>query len=209
VLDRLLPAAARVFVEGVTAFEVQTVRLGVHAHSAIERLDENIDAPRDVVGQHALKIENLAGVALVRVSPQVHVGGHLDQLRRDSHAPAAVSHSAFHDGVHVQLAPDLLDALLRSTVARYGGARGHADCAGLDQIGNQRVGQPIGKVLLFGISREILERHHRERRNARGGRPVRHPPPRFADAGSRFSNHDALVRLMDEIFAQVYPGVVQ
>ena len=104
--DRLLPAPARVLVEGVASFQIQTVRFGVHDPRAIERLHENIDAPGDIGGDFALEIENLADVAFVRLCPQVHVRGNLDQLRRDPHAASGVGHGTFHDRVDVQLPAD-------------------------------------------------------------------------------------------------------
>ena len=84
-----LPALARVLVERVASFQVQTVRLRLHDRGRSSGFTKIVDPPGDVGRDRALEIENLADVAFVGLGPQVHVGGHLDQLRRDPHAVAA------------------------------------------------------------------------------------------------------------------------
>ena len=45
----------------------------------------------------------------------------LDQLRRDTDLVAGAQHGAFYYGIHVQLASDLRQRLVRSFVYDYGG----------------------------------------------------------------------------------------
>ena len=79
-------------------------------------------------------------------------------------SPACVT-VPFHHGVDVQLPPDLLDALLRPEVPHHRGARRDAEGPDLREIGDQGIGQAVGKVLLFGIAGEVLQRDDRERRD--------------------------------------------
>ena len=110
-------------VERVPPLQVEAVRLGLDdARRSSGRTD--IDPPGDVGRERALKIEDLADVAFVGVSPQVHVGRHLDQLRGHSHAAAGAGDGTLNDRVDVQLASDLLDRLPGPTVLHHRRARG-------------------------------------------------------------------------------------
>ena len=121
----------------VPSLQVQPVRLRVHDSRQMRGPHHDVDPAGDVGGDVALQVEDLAEIALVDLGPEVHVGGNLNELRRDPHAAAGSRHGPLDDRVDVQFAPDLGDAPLRPLVAHHRGAGRDSKAAHLDQIGDQ------------------------------------------------------------------------
>src|SRR4051812_40216167 len=102
---------------------------------------------RDLPGDRALKLQSVADAALVTLGPHVSFVPDADQLRRDSQAPAATAHTAFQYITHVELAPDVMDALCGSFEQHAGRPRDHAQprAAALAQLCRGLFSQPVAE----------------------------------------------------------------
>src|SRR5204863_6516037 len=81
----------------------------------------------------------------------------------DPHAAHAVRlappHGALEEILHLELAPDLVQRLLRATVLRAAGARGHPESANGREAASHLVRHAVGEVLVIRAPR-VLEREH-------------------------------------------------
>ena len=87
---------------------------------------------------------------------------HLDELGGNPDALVAEPYASLQDVTHVQLASDLIHALVRVLVSHGRGARDHAQARGLQlaQLGDRFFGEPVREVILLGIVTQVLEREH-------------------------------------------------
>jgi hypothetical protein len=106
------------------------------------------------------------------VRPEVAVGARLDQLSGDADAVARSRDGALDDGIDAQLSGDLGQRPAGALVLHDGSTRDHSQRRKLPEIGNELIGHAIRKVLVGCVTREVLERQHRDRLNKIQGNPT-------------------------------------
>ena len=114
-------------------------------------------------------------VTLERLGPYDRARGSADQFRRDSNPIACPKHRPFDNRVDLQLPRDGGRGLRGRSVLHDRTWRDHAQSAGRRQVGNELLGHPVRKVLLFGIAGQVLEWQNRNGSNLAwsAGRPPR------------------------------------
>jgi hypothetical protein len=87
-------------------------------------------------------------------------GGAVDQLRGDPHAAAGLAHAAFEHMADLQLPRDLWHVDVLALEREGGIARGDPQRGDLGEVGDDVLGDAIGKILLLGIAAHVGEREH-------------------------------------------------
>jgi hypothetical protein len=121
----------------------------------------------DPAGDLVLHREQVFGVAVEALGPQIRRGFGVDQLGVDTDARAELADAAFQHVMHAQFAADLL-RVGSLALERQGGATGDNEHA-LDarQVGGQVLGQGVGEILLLGVVRQVHERQDDDRQARR------------------------------------------
>ena len=123
----------------------------------------------------ALQVEHVLDLPVVAVGPQHLIRPRRDELHRDTHALADEERRTLEDRVHAQLARNLRQGLLDPLVLHGRRARDDPQRLQAREFRDQRLGHPVGEVLLGAVARNIVERKHRQRTDVvpprrRGGR---------------------------------------
>ena len=89
----------------------------------------------------------------------------VDQMHRDSNPLAESGRCALDHGVHLQLPTDFGERHLASFVPHRRSSRDDAQCSDLRQIGRQRIGDSLRKIILtlFHLLGKAFERQHDKR----------------------------------------------
>jgi Virulence-associated protein E len=88
----------------------------------------------------------------------------VDELDGDPHAIRCLAHASFRNIVHAEFTRDLLRLHGLALMHENGVAGNDQEFAETRQLGNDVLGQPVGKELLLRITAHIDERQHRDRR---------------------------------------------
>ena len=82
----------------------------------------------------------------------------LDQLSRDPHTVSRTQHRPLDDAIHAQLPGDVRQGWpVRALVAHRRRPRNHFQRTDLGEVGDQRLGHAVHKVLLLRVTREVAQ----------------------------------------------------
>src|SRR5207237_2814155 len=114
--------------------------LGIHgADAADQRAD-------DALHQFVLDLEDLVGVAVEAIGPDMAAGLGVGQLRADADPPALPAHAALDDVADVELASQAAEVGRRAAVAERGRARAHGELAPAAEVGDDVLGDAVGEI---------------------------------------------------------------
>lgn len=152
----------------VAALQKLEMRLGVHLGAirqlrSLARRELDRDRARNSLCELALQIEHVHEIAIVAVCPERLIGPRRNQLDAHAHPAAHEQGRAFQHRVDIQLARDIGERLRGILVCHHRRPRDDAQRLDAREIGNDRLGHPIGKVFLRRIPRDIAERKHGNR----------------------------------------------
>ena len=136
-----------------------------HNAVALEFEEFGLDGANDRSDDLVLYIEQVGELAIVPLRAQMMTGISLDQLPRDTYPAARFTNAALKDIARPQLPSDHLD-VNGLPLEREGRAAGyHRERAPAGEHRNDIVGHAVGKILLLGVTRHVLERQHCDRRS--------------------------------------------
>ena len=146
------------------------MRLGVDRPTARQtglllRRQGDIDFTGDAPGNFALQCQDVPNITFVGLPPELFLGRRPNKLGSDPHSIANAYHRPFDDRVDVQLPPDRRQWLPGLLVGHHRGAGDDSQRRDLGDVRNQLVRHPVGKVVLRRVTREVLQRQHRDRAN--------------------------------------------
>src|SRR5262249_17234594 len=87
----------------------------------------------------------------------------IDELGRNSYSIADAQNRTFDDRVYLKFAGDLAQWFPSALVKHSGGTSNHAQLTNLGKCGDERLRQPVRKILLLRITRQILQWQNHER----------------------------------------------
>ena len=94
--------------------------------------------------------------------------GEQSELSREPDVISGTYHRGFEDSVNTKFPGDLRRGFCGAFVMHNRFARDDLDCIYLSETGDQRVRHSIRKKFLCRVTREILDRKHHDRVDARG-----------------------------------------
>jgi len=161
------PASLREF-QKYRPFQVVLVSLRIHCRTGRQwlcrsRCDFFLNLSGDAAGNFVFQCNQVGQVAFVRFSPHVLIGRAAHQLRRDADSIPGAQHRSFHNAVDSQFVRDLGQPLMRILVLHDRSTGNDLHPRDLRQVRDQRLGHAVGKILLCGIARKVLQRRHRQR----------------------------------------------
>ena len=119
-------------------------------------------------GDLVLHSEQIGGVAVEPLRPEMGVGCRIDQLSADPDLAAGPPDAAFEYIAHAELAADLLCVDRLALVGERGVALNHQAALDAGEIGGQILGDAIGKIFLLRFIAKIGERQHHNRQPRSG-----------------------------------------
>ncbi len=164
--------------------EICLIRLGVDPAGAGKPClfcgrHRNLDLPGNGPSHLALQRQYVTQVSLVAVNPEVRVRRRMDQLRCDPHLLGDTHHRTFHHRIHIQLSRNLRQRPLDILVLHDRCPRPDLQRPDLGQVGDQRLGHPVGEVLLLRVAGEVLQRQYCQRLDMAGAAQQLLPPPAY------------------------------
>ena len=114
------------------------------------------DAGRDLI----LQREQVGGIALEPLRPQMRIGLGVDQLRVDADLVARAAHAPFEHIADRKLAADLFGVDRFVSVGESSVARDHDHVGEPRQVGRDVVGNGIAEILLVGVGAEVDKGQH-------------------------------------------------
>ena len=111
-------------------------------------------------GDLALELEDVFERTHVTFGPEVRVGGAVDELGRDAYLVAHLEYGPFYQRIDAQFSRDLGQRLVGVLVAHGRSTRDDSQRADFRQLGNQRLGHPVDKILLLRIARDVRKGQH-------------------------------------------------
>ena len=118
-------------------------------------------------GDFILHEKDVGQSAIVAFGPAVTALARIGQPHVDAQPLSRPLHTAPDDVTHAKFRPDLVIGFRAVPVSHDRTARHHAQARELRQIGDQIFRNPIGKVILFGITGEVIERQYGDRMTLR------------------------------------------
>src|SRR5713226_9815645 len=172
--DRLLEVACGpvqvsviVPIEEKTAFHVSVEGFGIdgtHANQIglLLRGQTDLDLPRHGSSYIIFQTENISGAIVVILSPKMALVLHLKKLDSDAQMIPAPAKAVFQHILNSKVTSNLVQALVTVFVSHHGGSRDDSQLFWVKpaQLCNRLFCQTVRKVLLFGITGEILEGQH-------------------------------------------------
>src|SRR6267154_56349 len=173
-LDRLLEVgcgpvqiSGAVPIKEKTSFHVSVEGFwieGTHASQIglLLRSQTDLDLPRHGFGYVIFQTENISGTVVVILTPKMALVFHLKKLDSDAQMIPAPAKAVFQHILNSKVTSNLIQALVTVFVSHHGGSRDDSQLFWVKpaQLCNRLFRQTVRKVLLFGITGEILERQH-------------------------------------------------
>src|SRR6185503_17082517 len=172
---------------------------------------------RDASGDVGLHREPVGGAPLVRLRPQLRLGGGLNQTCRDPHARTVATRAALEQVLRLQRVADLTRPLQAALEEHRRPAADDADltAAQRSELRDEFLGETVAEVFLAAIVTEIAERQHHEahlrcrRRSGRVRADARHAPDEPIPTPRDRLDERRLVRIVAKRGAQALDRGVQ
>src|SRR5260370_23059899 len=97
-------------------------------------------------------------ILFIASSPQMPLGGDLDQLRGDANFVARSENRTFDNGFHVEVSSNLPQGFVCVLVLHSRSPRNNTEGTNLRQVGDELVGHAVGEIFLVWIAGEIHQR---------------------------------------------------
>ena len=114
-----------------------------------------------------LRFREIGAIGVEPVCPDVCARFRVDQLHIHADLVAAAPHAALEHIADAELATDLLRIDRFALVGEGGVARDHEAAGNALEIGRQIIGDPVGKIFLVRIVRQVRERQDDDRQARR------------------------------------------
>ncbi len=127
-------------------------------------LDAAGEGGNDRAGHFVLNGEDVLELAVIAFRPDVPVGLCVDQLHGDTDAIADLAHASLEHVFDVELAGNFLHLHRLALVHEGRVARDDEKVAETRQLGDDVLGEAVGKEFLLGIAAHVDQRQHRDGR---------------------------------------------
>src|SRR6267143_5157744 len=113
------------------------------------------DLLRDFASEIVFQLQNVLDSAVVAFRPNVLVRGGANQLNANAHAVVDALNGAFNNAIYMKFVCNFRRLLDGALIADDRRAGDHLERADFGELGDQLVGETVGKILLRGIGRKI------------------------------------------------------
>ena len=114
---------------------------------------------RDLV----LQCEQITGVTIEPLRPEIRGGIGIDQLGVDAHPVFRPPHAAFQNIADAELEPNLLGVDRRVPIGERGIPRNHKHARDARQVGCHILSDAVREISLLAIVAQISKRQHHDR----------------------------------------------
>jgi len=137
--------------------------------AALRRDQLHVDATGQPGGDLILHVEKVGAPLVEAFGPQMRPALGIDELRVEAHPLARVLHAPFEHVSHAEVTADLTAVDRLALIGERDAARDREDAGAAREVGGQRFGDAVGKVIVLRVTANVEKGQDHNRKPGRGG----------------------------------------